>query len=524
MKSNKSTSCYDEKEQPLKEKISLSLILSCFFSFGLFFFGPYDFYLSNIGELLIPESLIFKAIIPTAVISFVILFFVCFLTKGKAHIAVCSVVFGTGTALYVQGNILSLGLGKLDGTEYSVSAFRSVRDLAIWAFLIAVPFLVFKYNKPIYKNFIAILPALLLFVQIITISYSNLRITLLDEGGNLYTNLHSGDDIKDLSLNNEFVYSKNKNFIIILPDEYDSFCFDAAAQTDPETTDSFDGFTYYKDTVGMYGMTDTAVPHIFTGEITGGSEITDDSFFGSIKKNYQMNIYAGRKMFSEKICSDYADNYTVKNIDNETVKKTSGIFFKVTMFRYLPEVLKKYFYVYDDFNRIFSDIQSYYPDDLTFYNSLPGKLELTEEPQFKFIYLTGLHDPRNITADLQRASNWSVSGDEQAVAMNKILAKYFTMLKNNGVYDNSEIIVLADHGLKSNENGAFPLLMIKRAGDTRKGLTVSNAQISYSEVYPTLMYMAGEDTGAETVFDIGENDQRKRYFAQNNSYFNEKLK
>ena len=34
-----------------------------------------------------------------------------------------------------------------------------------------------------------------------------------------------------------------------------------------------------------------------------------------------MNIYAGRKMFPEKICSEYADNYTVKNIDNETVKK-----------------------------------------------------------------------------------------------------------------------------------------------------------------------------------------------------------
>ena len=97
-------------------------------------------------------------------------------------------------------------------------------------------------------------------------------------------------------------------------------------------------------------------------------------------------------------------------------------------------------------------------------------------------------------------------------------------MKENGVYDNTEIILLADHGLKNHDSGAYPLLMIKRAGDDFEGIQTSYAPISHLDVYPTLMKIAGEDTGKETVYDIDENADRKRFFAQKNIYYNENIK
>ena len=43
---------YNEKVQPKSEKVTLSILIALFFSFNLFFFGPYDFFLSNINFII----------------------------------------------------------------------------------------------------------------------------------------------------------------------------------------------------------------------------------------------------------------------------------------------------------------------------------------------------------------------------------------------------------------------------------------------------------------------------------------
>ena len=131
------------------------------------------------------------------------------------------------------------------------------------------------------------------------------------------------------------------------------------------------------------------------------------------------------------------------------------------------------------------------------------------------MYIIGLHETRTVTRDLERApENADVSVEEEAVAVNKIVNEYLKTLKDNGVYDNSEIIFMADHGHYNGKK--FPLLMYKPAYQNGTGIKVSNAPISYDEMFPTLVMLAGGEPNGRTIFDIGEDEERVRYFGTDN--------
>ncbi|MDE6728437.1 MAG: sulfatase-like hydrolase/transferase [Oscillospiraceae bacterium] len=150
---------------------------------------------------------------------------------------------------------------------------------------------------------------------------------------------------------------------------------------------------------------------------------------------------------------------------------------------------------------------------------MPRDLKTTDEDVFKFIYLLGLHTPRSVTKNLERAPDSSVSPDDAAVAVNKIVNEYLKVLKENDVYDNSEIIFMADHGLSEHAGKRFPLLLYKPANQSGTGITISNAPISYDDMFPTLVKLSGGEPTARTIFDIGEDEERVRYFGMDNKEF-----
>jgi hypothetical protein len=171
-----------------------------------------------------------------------------------------------------------------------------------------------------------------------------------------------------------------------------------------------------------------------------------------------------------------------------------------------------------------SSVKTYMSDNLSFYGSLPDSIQTTDEPCFKFIYLQGIHDPRDLTKDLESVDpkDADITPTESGIAVNKILSAYFDLLREGGVYDNSDILLLADHGHRPNYGGKYPLLMIKRAGDPDGELKTSSAPISYDDLFPTECYLAGDESmKGKTVFDIPEGEKRERYFAIKDEYITE---
>ena len=505
------------KDNSKSDKFALSFLISLFTAFNFGFFIPMDFYLTNIEEVLLPQNTVMLSLGAVSALIFLIVFLICFLTPQKLHDICCLIFFSLSFSIYLESNFLSLSLGTLDGTQYSVSAFEGIADILVWLAIPLAALFIRKRNEKIYKNIISYLPAAIVVIEIITLGVSRINLTLSDENSFMDFVLYSSDTAYIRSTKDLNTYSTDKNVIIILTDEYDSFCFDESLKIDPDSVNGFDGFTYYSNTIGSYGFTVESIAYMTTGN---KKEVSDpyenDRFFQNMKNSYRTCLYGSPALFTDDIFSRYAENYLPVEIGFNEYKNVAANMYNLTCFKCVPKLFKGAFKASgSNINDYFSGSESlmaYYPDDLSFYNNLPATLTLTEDSCFKFIYLYGLHDPRNITKDLERAANWSVSGDEQAVAMNKILSRYFDILKENGVYDNSEILLLADHGLKTHDSGMYPLLMYKPVNSDITGIETSYAPISYADLYPTFLKISGEEPDGDTIWDIPEDMVRTRRF------------
>ena len=90
--------------------------------------------------------------------------------------------------------------------------------------------------------------------------------------------------------------------------------------------------------------------------------------------------------------------------------------------------------------------------------------------------------------------------------------KYINNLKKIGVYDNSVIIITADHGRHETINGIQPILFVKEVGAARDTVKINSAPVSAEEYMPTILKLANMDYEeyGKTIYDYSEDDERER--------------
>ncbi len=514
-----------EKKAGIKisDKTANGIILSFFSAFSTCFFIPFDLYVANAKEISIPTPYIVEVIVAVSAAAFVVCLLLLRFTKGRVNFICSSLIFAVTLACYIQSNFLSIGMGLLNGEQYVPGTAKVILNALFWAALIFAAFFFHKKKEAMYDKAASYLSVAIILIEIITVSVSS--VTAVFDGADLggLTGRYKSDITQVMcTTENINTYSTEKNIIVILVDSYDSLHFDAAMESDPETLSEFDGFTYYTNTVGMYQWTETSMAYIFTHNRMGTAQpYSNDRFFKSISENYSVNLYSF--IFDADIFKKYAGNYLIVDyakieVGAKELSQVGKTFYKATMFKAMPEGIKQYFWVNSDsFNQIIKVDEKYTNysfDNLDFLGFLSEEPVLTEEKQFKFIYLNGIHPPLNVTADLKRAENRDVSIEDSSIAVNKILNRYLHMLKqgDGDVYDNSEILILADHGVYVGGFVEFPIVMFKPAQADSIGITVSYAPLSHEDLYPTLLKLAGEEPEERTIFDIDENEQRTRYF------------
>lgn len=514
-----------EKKAGIKisDKTANGIILAFFAAFSTCFFIPFDLYIANAKEISIPTPFIVTVISAVSAAVFAVSFLLFRFTKGKANFICTTLILAVTLAFYIQSNFFSLGMGQLNGEQYIPGTAKVIINALFWAALIFAVFVFHKKGEKTYDKTVPYLSAAIILIEIITVSVSSVTAVIDGAGIGAATERYKSDVTQVIcTTENLNTYSTEKNIIIILVDSYDSFHFDAAMEAHPETLSEFDGFTYYTNTVGMYQWTEVSLAYIFTHNRLGTEQLySNDRFFKSMSESYSVTLYSF--IFDRDIFERYADNYFL--VDYSQIKvgarelaQVGKTFYKAAMFKAMPEGIKQYFWVNSDsFNQIITaddSYSSYSYDNLDFLSYLSDEPVLTEEKQFKFIYLNGIHPPLNVTADLERAEDWTVSIEESSEAVNKILNRYLHMLKQGEgeVYDNSEILILADHGVSGGGTVEFPIILFKPAQAESKGITVSYAPVSHEDLYPTLLKLAGDETEERTIFDIGEDEQRTRYF------------
>lgn len=510
------------------KKLASSFIFSAFGIFTLVFFSPIEVFLGNPSDFKISINVIVILLGLVALVSTVIFSLLASLLPIKALKILNLTILATTLCYYIQSLFLNGSLIALDGEELILSTSTKVINLLIWVLIFGLVFAAWLILKKCKKEKLFITAtkyvAVVLFVMQLTgflslfLSYDRVE----NENKSLY-----------YSSEGRFEVSNEKNVVYFVIDYCDSSIVEETLKEDPDLFKGLEGFTYYPDNIYTHCRTFPALTYLLSGEKCYydlptteylNTSFADNEFMGAIDDlNTDVRIYTN-PIYTGTAVREYADNYksSVSNSLSD-VKKLELIkeALKISGFRGMPYIAKERFAydsdVINDKCIIKHDDYAPITHDFEFYNSIKStKISINEEysPAFRFYHLYGSHPGAKINENVETVSRATLP---QALRGDmKIIKEYINQLKELGVYDNTTIIITADHGIPTTDivRPQTCLLLVKEAGaDTSAPLKTSNAQVSHDDLFPTIIKALGGDYKqfGESIDEIKENVNRKRY-------------
>ena len=464
----------------------LSLCLpGLFFSFTVFIFAPIEFYLTHSGDFWFSIDQILPLFFLSAFICFSIITIILKLLPNKSRFFVEVFIIALTLLMYIQGNYLVKNYGTLNGAEIDWNQYTPsiIINGLIWIFVIIAMALLYKKFGGKFTGFLHIAAGAMLCIEIVSLAI----VSITQRKPEIELN-------RFLSKKNEFTLSSGNNAVVILLD-----CFDAQLLLDLYETDHaylddvFEGFTFYRNTVGGAARTKYAIPYIFTGK-TNTEEISyqeylkksfpESEFFKNMRKE---NVDVG--LYTNKFFVDLSIDDIVENISTGKAEVSSKIgllrdYMKLIAFRYVPDYFARYFWMYSgDFDhwKAGGDEGEYATNDIAFYQELLNdKLEIgTEKSVFRFYHLNGAHEPYTMDENGLKKQSKNGTEAEQAMGCIKIIEEYINQMKNLGIYDQANVIIMSDHGYgKYSVVEQNPIFLVKKS-DSEESFSISEIPLSY---------------------------------------------
>ena len=510
------------KKQNTDYSFYTAVILSATISFLWMFFAPLQLQLTNVNEF----KYDIYAVLPTLLLMFTVGFLTALLVywiafKINRKLNYTGIVIGFWILLgsYVQGNYLVGNLQKLDGSYLIWDGHFNdhIQSGVLWlVLLIIIVVLAIRLKEKGFHKTVNITCLILVLTLITT---------------NIVSGINNGGFIPKnpalVTTLNEYTYSTDENFIILILDAADASTFQELIKTsNPEFTDILEDFTFYPDTVGCYPFTKHAIPYILTGEwmeyqepfIEFETHAMDYSpLFNELeKRNYRKGLYEAELTYE----SDGV--YRFENIIKGRYKLSNFAeyarsSFILMWYMYAPFALKKLFAnpgVYTTLQHLAKgEKQAFSSENHYFYSDLQNTdIDLTDDKCFKFIHIDGAHVPFRFDANVNLIPMEEGSYELNYQAAMTITRAYLQKLKDAGVYDNSNIIIMADHGYdiagigpQAREN---PLLLIKTVGEHHL-MEISPDCISYEQLQKLYVNLL-DGKSKNQLFD--ETSSRNRRF------------
>ena len=500
-----------------------ALILAASVSFLVMIFSPLDLYFNNVKEFWFDFGIACPILIKSFILCFLglsAIFLVCLLLFDELYHVIYIGVFAAFICAYIQGNFLAGKLPSLDGSEIDWSLYHTqmLQSRYLWSLLPLAILLVARFvrMKGFYKitKYVNLTVSAMLAVSLLTVGIKNNG--FLDKNYRIATADHL------------FEMSEKQNFIILMIDALDARVFEQVLEDNPEYLEYFEDFTFFPDTVGAYTFTSYALPQILTGEWMENqtdyqsylSEAMDKApLFADLKeKDYRMGMYETNLFYD-------SDNiFQFENIQEADVSFKSKDDFLETekelfIFKYAPYQLKRNhvpdmlgFYRTQAINgesEIFSDNNDY------FYEKIQSEpIVMTQDKCFRFIHIEGAHVPFRYNKNVERIDTADGSYEQNVLCSITIMNAYLDALKEAGVYDNSAIIIMGDHGFNYDNDEYWgrwnPALLIKGINE-HHDYTESLAPLSYADLQEAYRRLT-DGMPAEECFDAKEGDTRERRY------------
>lgn len=491
---------------------------SILISFMLFIFGPFESYLLNLNEFDFTIAVILTYSILAFFCVVVLLFSISLIFKSNAGVTIyAAFLFGVALALYIQGNFIQVDYGLLDGTEINWSDYLEVGiiNTTVWFLCIITPMAVIVLVKKLKR-------VVLNIIKIGSLSITTiLAITLFF----LFFSAESKKSNYYFSAEGMFELSNDENIVVFVLDSYDNLYFDLALNLYPEWNTVFEDFTLYEDYINPYPKTKTSIPFMLTGEYYENNKKYSEYLNEAYKENTLFTTLYDNKwdsyVYTNPYCVAKTENTIIKNFRRSVISSpnfsTSKVMYKYVLFKYLPHYLKKFFIVYSgDFNSSLvsydSELSPYGFDDAKYYKALRKEgIKLTSKNNtFKFYHLNGAHSPYVLDINGNEVDPDETDLVTQYIGVLNIIKDYIGELKKNNKYDNTTIIITADHG----EHGAYesvPLLLVKQKNQKGDGdINISYAQIYSSDIRDTILYQVTGDSSYTPIWMIEPDKDRSR--------------
>ena len=230
-------------------------------------------------------------------------------------------------------------------------------------------------------------------------------------------------------------------------------------------------------------MTYPAVTQYFTGRMwymdvtvdayDRAAWMQDELFRGMKARGYDIRILGHQKDFAAA-SSGAIDNAAIGNPKISSYSGLAKTMMQLVAFRYLPHGLKAGVWIAaDELDQYLAPGTIYHTQDDVFYSKLlEHPIAATRTvPAFRYLHLNGMHLPFRLDENVKPVGGGEATSYQQGQAQFRILETIIAQLKAAEIYDNSAIIITADHGLRENRLTEItqphnPVLLIKPRNST----------------------------------------------------------
>jgi hypothetical protein len=517
-----------------KARLVFSLVASVLLVFTVGVVAPLEIVAGSSSSLFFGVGNVAGPVAVFAVCCVIGLSLLMSLLRGRAFDVAFAVVVALGISSYVQVMLLNGGLPPADGNVVDWSAYTKatlVSGLA-WVAIVALCVLVSLRKSLAFKGAASFAAVTLVAAQ--GIGLGMLLSQPAADGSTM------GSSKPYVTMQGMMDVSEKSNVIVFVLDTFDTRYLDEAFAEDPGALDQMEGFTYYRNSVGRMIPTRYAM----AGLLTGRSLSPDDKAFSNtlIRSWYaEDNLLdeAGRLGYSVGVYgSDLTNGMTAlsqKTVNVHSIPDFTGNFWdtiailgRCSLYRDLPWVLKPGFWFYtDEINDAIMpsddnlDNKPWLLDDAEYYQELRARGLVVEDGgqsgDLHVIHMTGAHYPFTMDENAERVGEDQTSPEQQRRGSLKIVSEYLRQLKELGVYDQSTIVITADHGewylTDEIDHVTSPILLVKPAGAPRAPVQVSEVPTGHADLSATLVGAMGGDpsTWGTPVYDVPD-EPRTRYY------------
>lgn len=533
-------------------KLITAITVSSCMALYLIFFVPAEIFISNPNEFnyllgeIIPYLLLSSFILAVVITSIIIL-----LNQDFFNIAL-SLVTSLIILLWLEGNVFYKDYGPLDGGQiiWDKWSIWGYINIFIWLGVISISI---YYRNYIFK--------FIRHISIILILSFSINFIIA------YEKLEHGQ--KDELIFDESTianFSSDKNIIVLVLDEVQSDIFYEIIKEDKYYKNIFDGFVYYPDAVSGYPFTVPSIPLILSGQYYDNTELfseyvkrayLENSFLRYlVDANFKVELYPKFYDFNYYKSNEIATNIIRKGdiISHNQAMGHCIYLLDLALFKSSPHILKKYIYNNNEFilSKKYSKNEKnvkkhidWFSYDYEFVNKIVSNSKLIySEPAFKFFHLRGAHAPWHWDdkGNYLKGDGSRKNYKDHVIYKLNIMNQVFNKFKKLGIYDDSTIYIISDHGagrtietklktdildssIAESENINVPYqvkaraisLFLKKLANSKGKMQISNrsfANSDFSEVVKRDLEIASNQVSRNSIQQ--KHSDGRRYFYYSN--------